>query len=41
MHSTDDFNKLKKSYKNSNFILSDSEYSVKCLKEMFQNFQKK
>ncbi len=41
MHSTDDFNKLKKSYKNSNFILSDSKYSVKCLKEMFPEFSKK
>ena len=41
MHSTDDFIKLKKSYKNSNYILSDSKYSIKCLKEMFPEFKNK
>ena len=41
MLSTDDFNKIKNSYKNSKIILSDSEYSVKCLKEMFPEFKNK
>ncbi|MDC0469324.1 hypothetical protein OAN07_02650 [Candidatus Pelagibacter sp.] len=38
MNSTDNFLKLKRSYKNSTFILSDSEYSIKCIKEMFPEF---
>ena len=41
MHSTDDFLKLKKSYKNADYILSDSVYSIKCLKEMFPEFKNK
>ena len=41
MLSTDDFNKIKNSNKNSKIILSDSEYSVKCLKEMFHEFKNK
>ena len=41
MLSTDDFNKIKNSYKNSKIILSDSEYSIKCLKEMFPEFKNK
>ena len=35
MQSTNDFDKLKRSYENAKIILSDSEYSIKCLKEMF------
>ena len=41
MQSTDDFSKLKNSYRNSKLILSDSEYSIKCLNEMFPEFKKK
>tara|TARA_B100000029_G_C17548132_1_gene949185 strand:- start:132 stop:1190 length:1059 start_codon:yes stop_codon:yes gene_type:complete len=41
MQSTDNFNKLTNSYKNSKLILSDSEYSIKCLKEMFPKFSNK
>ena len=41
MQSTDDFNKLKNSYRNSKIILSDSEYSIKCLNEIFPEFKKK
>lgn len=41
MQSTNNFDKLKDSYKNSKLILSDSEYSIKCLKEMFPEFRNK
>ena len=41
MESTNNFNKLKKSYENSRLILSDSEYTIKCLKEMFPEFKNK
>ncbi len=41
MQSTDNFNKLTNSYKNSKLILSDSEYSIKCLKDMFPKFSNK
>jgi len=41
MQSTDNFNKLTNSYKNSKLILSDSEYSIKCLKDMFPEFSNK
>ena len=41
MQSTSDFNKLKRSYENANLILSDSEYSIKCLKEMFPKIRNK
>ena len=41
MLSTNNFNKLKKSYKNSKLILSDSEYSIKCLKNIFPEFSNK
>ncbi len=41
MQSTDNFDKLKNSYKNARLILSDSEYSIKCLKQMFPKFRKK
>ncbi len=41
MQSTNNFDKLKNSYKNSKLILSDSEYSIKCLKEMFPEFRNK
>ena len=41
MYSTDNFEKLKRSYQNSKYILSDSEYSIKCIKEMFPEFTKK
>ena len=41
MQSTNNFNKLKNSYKNSKLIFSDSEYIIKCLKEMFPEFIKK
>ena len=33
--------KTKKSYKNADYILSDSVYSIKCLKEMFPEFKNK
>jgi hypothetical protein len=41
MQSTNDFIKLKKSYQNAKMILSDSEYSIKCLKEIFPEFKDK
>ena len=41
MQSTSDFIKLKNSYKNAKFILSDSDYSIKCLKEMFPEVRDK
>ena len=41
MQSTNNFNKLKNSYKNSKLILSDSDYSIRCLKEMFPEFSTK
>ena len=41
MQSTNNFHKLKKSYENAKIILSDSEYSIKCLKEMFPEFSNK
>ena len=41
MESTNNFLKLKKSYADAKIILSDSEYTVKCLKEMFPEFKKK
>ncbi len=41
MQSTNDFIKLKNSYKNAKFILSDSLYSIKCIKEMFPEFKDK
>lgn len=41
MESTNNFHKLKKSYENAKIILSDSKYTVKCLKEMFPEFKKK
>ena len=41
MESTNNFQKLKKSYKDAKIILSDSKYTVRCLKEMFPEFKKK
>ena len=41
MESTNNFHKLKKSYENAKIILSDSKYTVKCLKEMFPEFKNK
>ena len=41
MQSTNDFKKLKESYNNAEFILSDSVYSIRCLKEMFPEFKDK
>ena len=41
MQSTNDFNKLKRSYENAQMILSDSEYTIRCLKEMFPKLKKK
>ena len=41
MQSTNDFHKLKRSYENAKIILSDSEYSIKCLKEMFPKLKSK
>lgn len=41
MNSTNNFIKLKKSYSKANIILSDSEYSIKCLNNMFPELRKK
>ena len=41
MQSTNNFLKLKRSYDNAKIILSDSEYSIKCLKEMFPKLRNK
>ena len=41
MESTNDFCKLKRSYEGAKLILSDSKYTVKCLKEMFPEFRNK
>jgi len=41
MFSTNNFFKLKKSYEKSKIIISDSDYSIKCIKNMFPKFTKK
>jgi len=41
MFSTNNFAKLKRSYEKANLILSDSDYSIKCIKNMFPQFIKK
>lgn len=41
MFSTNNFFKLKKSYEKSKIIISDSDYSIKCIKNMFPKFAKK
>lgn len=41
MQSTNNFDKLKRSYENAKIILSDSEYSIRCLKEMFPKLRNK
>lgn len=41
MSSTNDFIKIKKAYENANIILTDSEYSIKYLKDMFPKISKK
>ena len=41
MESTNDFHKLKRSYEGAKLILSDSKYTIKCLKEMFPEFKNK
>ena len=41
MFSTNNFVKLKKSYDKANIIISDSDYSIKCIKNMFPEFAKK
>jgi len=41
MESTNDFYKLKRSYEGAKLILSDSKYTIKCLKEMFPEFKNK
>ncbi len=41
MESTNDFHKLKRSYEGAKLILSDSKYTIKCLKEMFPEFKSK
>jgi hypothetical protein len=41
MFSTNNFTKLKKSYEKAKIIISDSDYSIKCIKNMFPEFTKK
>jgi len=41
MFSTNNFAKLKKSYEKAKIIISDSEYSIKCIKNMFPEFANK
>ena len=41
MNSTNDYEKLKKSYKHAKIILSDSEYSIKCFKNIFPELKDK
>jgi len=41
MNSTNNFKKLKSSYKNAKIILISSDYNIKCFKEMFPEFQNK
>lgn len=41
MNSTNDFSKIKKAYENANIVLTDSEYSIKYLKDMFPKISKK
>ena len=41
MFSTNNFAKLKKSYEKANIIISDSDYSIKCIKNMFPEFVNK
>ena len=41
MFSTNNFAKLKKSYEKAKIIISDSEYSIKCIKNMFPEFADK
>ena len=41
MFSTNNFIKLKKSYEKANIIISDSDYSIKCIKNMFPEFANK
>lgn len=41
MQSTDNFIKLKESYKNSKYIISDSKYSINCINQMFPEFKDK
>lgn len=41
MNSTNDYTKLKKSYENAKIIISDSDYSIRCINHMFPEFKKK
>ncbi len=41
MFSTNNFTKLKKSYEKAKIIISDSDYSIKCIKNMFPEFTNK
>ena len=41
MNSTNNYKKLTKSYKNAKLILSDSEYSIKCLNNIFPQYKDK
>tara|TARA_B100001063_G_scaffold222972_1_gene229814 strand:- start:93 stop:1151 length:1059 start_codon:yes stop_codon:yes gene_type:complete len=41
MFSTNNFTKLKKSYAKAKIIISDSDYSIKCIKNMFPEFANK
>ena len=41
MFSTNNFIKLKRSYEKANIIISDSDYSIKCIKNMFPEFANK
>ncbi len=41
MFSTNNFTKLKKSYEKAKIIISDSDYSIKCIKNMFPEFANK
>ena len=41
MFSTNNFIKLKRSYEKANIIISDPDYSIKCIKNMFPEFANK
>jgi len=41
MNSTNNYKKLKRSYQKAKLILSDSEYSIKCLKNIFPEYKNK
>ena len=41
MNSTNDFNKIKKAYKEACIILISSDYNIKCFKEIFPELSHK